>query len=60
MSAFKDTDEAERFLGAAWERIGAAADLGPKLESVNSTMRAIHTEPRARSRSSATAAEGLR
>lgn len=45
MGAFKDTEEAEHFLGAIWERMGADPDLGPKLESVNSTMRAIYTDP---------------
>jgi hypothetical protein len=47
MGAFKDSEEAEYFLGAIWERMAADPDLGPKLESVNSTMRAIYTDPAA-------------
>lgn len=45
MGAFKDTEEAEHFLGAIWERMGADPDLGPKLRSTNTVMRAIYTDP---------------
>jgi hypothetical protein len=47
VSVFKDTREAEHFLGAIWERMGADPKLGPKLMDSNLVMRLAYTEPSA-------------
>ncbi|HEX3612840.1 MAG TPA: hypothetical protein VHU88_14230 [Sporichthyaceae bacterium] len=45
MGVFKDTEEAERFLGAIWERMGTDAKLAPKLTATGLVMQLDYTEP---------------
>ncbi|MHB1710605.1 MAG: SCP2 sterol-binding domain-containing protein [Acidimicrobiales bacterium] len=45
MGVFKDTAEAEKFLGGIWEKIGEDPDLGPKLEAADIIMRGAYEDP---------------
>jgi putative sterol carrier protein len=47
MTVFKDGHDAEYFLGAIWERMGADPDFGPKLMAANFVARLAYTDPAA-------------
>jgi hypothetical protein len=47
VSVFKDTHEAEHFLGAIWERMAVDPKLGPKLMTANTVMRLAYSDPSA-------------